>query len=198
MSKVEQEKAALAFAQKAGIDMRVVVPGNLCIGPIASTGINGTMTRIRDIMTGKNTLKGAADLAIVHVHDVVHVHCKCMTEDAAKGRYIVAPDMAKIEDVFAALKEMYPQLPMAEMGAEMDIASGVLGAARKIDSRAAKEFGLQFEPYRQSLKDSIDSMIATNMITGSNGEPPQKKAKTTPSTMVYAITGANMITASNG
>jgi len=163
-SKVEQEKAALAFAQQAGLDMRVVVPGNLCIGPIASTGINGTMTRIRDIMTGKNTLKGAADLAIVHVQDVVDVHCKCMSEDAAKGRYIVAPDMAKIKDVFAALKEMYPQLPMAEMGAEMDIASGVLGAARKIDSRAVTEFGLQFKPYRQALKDSIDSMIAANMI----------------------------------
>jgi len=148
----------------AGLDMRVVVPGNLCIGPIASTGINGTMTRIRDIMTGKNTLKGAADLAIVHVQDVVEVHCKCMSEDAAKGRYIVAPDMAKIKDVFAALKEMYPQLPMAEMGAEMDIASGVLGAARKIDSRAVTEFGLQFKPYRQALKDSVDSMIAAKLI----------------------------------
>merc|ERR1712123_262917 len=83
-SKVEQEKAALAFATKAGLDMRVVVPGNLCIGPIATreNGINGTMTRIRDIMSGKNTLKGAADLAIVHVQDVVDVHCKCMTDDA--------------------------------------------------------------------------------------------------------------------
>merc|ERR1719440_2345407 len=29
------------------------------------------MTRLRDIMTGTNTLKGAADLAIVHVADVV-------------------------------------------------------------------------------------------------------------------------------
>ena len=50
--------------------MRVVVPGNLCIGPIASEGINGTMTRLKDIVSGKNTLKGAADLAIVHVADV--------------------------------------------------------------------------------------------------------------------------------
>merc|ERR1719329_1867978 len=147
------------------------------------------MTRIRDIMTGKNTLKGAADLAIVHVQDVANVHYKCMTVDAAKGRYIVAPDMAKIKDVFAALKEMYPQLPMAQIGAEMDIASGVLGAARKIDSRAAAEFGLQFKPYRQALKDSIDSMIAANMITGSKGESPQKK--------LYAITGANGFIACN-
>tara|TARA_B100000767_G_scaffold217384_1_gene205074 strand:- start:48 stop:254 length:207 start_codon:yes stop_codon:yes gene_type:complete len=54
---VEQEKAALAFATKAGLDMRVVVPGNLCIGPIATreNGINGTMTRIRDIMSGEST-----------------------------------------------------------------------------------------------------------------------------------------------
>jgi dihydroflavonol-4-reductase len=167
-SKVEQEKAALAFATKAGLDMRVVVPGNLCIGPIATreNGINGTMTRIRDIMSGKNTLKGAADLAIVHVQDVVDVHCKCMTDDAAKGRYIVAADMAPIADVFAALKEMYPQLPVAEMGVEMDIASGVLGSARKIESRAVTELGLQFKPYRQALKDSIDSMIAANLIAG--------------------------------
>jgi len=165
-SKVEQERAALAFAKESGLDMRVVVPGNLCIGPIASTGINGTMTRIRDIMGGKNTLKGAADLAIVHVQDVVDVHCKCMTEDSATGRYIVASDMAKIADVFAALKEMYPQLPVAEMGSEMDIASGVLGSARKIESRAVTELGIEFKPYRQALKDSIDSMIAANLIAG--------------------------------
>merc|ERR1711957_898041 len=137
-SKVEQERAALAFAQQAGLDMRVVVPGNLCIGPIASTGINGTMTRIRDIMTGKNTLKGAADLAIVHVQDVVDVHCKCMSEDGPRGRYIVAPDMA----------------------------NGVLGSARKIESRAVTELGIEFKPYRQALKDSIDSMIAANLIAG--------------------------------
>jgi len=162
-SKVEQEKAALAFAAKNNIDMRVVVPGNLCIGPIASKAINGTMTRIKDIMSGKNTLRGAADLAIVHVQDVVDVHCKCMTEDSATGRYIVAPDMAKIEDVFASLKEMYPQLPMAEMG-EMDYASGVPGMARKVESRAVTELGLKFTPYQQALKDSVDSMIAANLI----------------------------------
>merc|ERR1711957_1013929 len=137
-SKVEQERAALAFAKESGLDMRVVVPGNLCIGPIASTGINGTMTRIRDIMGGKNTLKGAADLAIVHVQDVVDVHCKCMTEDSATGRYIVASDMA----------------------------TGVLGSARKIESRAVTELGIEFKPYRQALKDSIDSMIAANLIAG--------------------------------
>merc|ERR1719201_1144337 len=79
-SKVEQEKAAVARAAELGLDMRVVVPGNLCIGPVASKGINGTMTRLRDIMSGKNTLKGAADLAIVHVEDVVDTHAKCMLE----------------------------------------------------------------------------------------------------------------------
>ena len=44
-------------------------------------------------MTGTNTLKGAADLAIVHVADVVEAHAKCMLDDAASGRYIVASDM---------------------------------------------------------------------------------------------------------
>ena len=42
-------------------------------------------------MSGKNSLKGAADLAIVHVQDVVTAHAKCMTVDSANGRYIVAP-----------------------------------------------------------------------------------------------------------
>merc|ERR1711871_320029 len=34
-SKVEQERAAQAIASEKGLDLRVVVPGNLCIGPIA-------------------------------------------------------------------------------------------------------------------------------------------------------------------
>merc|ERR1712204_129156 len=102
-----------------------------------------------------------------------------------------------IADVFAALKEMYPQLPVAEMGSEMDIASGVLGSARKIESRAVTELGIEFKPYRQALKDSIDSMIAANLISGSTGESLQKKAKTTPSTKLYVITGANGFIACN-
>lgn len=63
-------QAAVTYATEVGLDLRVVVPGNLCVGPIASEGINGTMTRLKDIVSGKNTLKGAADLAIVHVADV--------------------------------------------------------------------------------------------------------------------------------
>ena len=45
-SKVEQEKAAVDFAQQNGLDLRVVVPGNLCIGPIASANINGAQARL--------------------------------------------------------------------------------------------------------------------------------------------------------
>merc|ERR1719230_1742351 len=141
-SKVEQERAAAAFAAENGLDMRIVVPGNLCIGPIASKSLNGTMTRIKDIVQGKNTLMGAADLAIVHVQDVVETHEKCMTLDSASGRYIVAADMAKIEDILAELKQMYPSLPVA---------------ARKIESRAVSELGMQLKPFQQTLRDSVDS-----------------------------------------
>merc|ERR1719484_244313 len=129
-SKVEQEKAALACASEYGLDMRVVVPGNLCIGPVAADHINGTMTRLKDIMTGTNSLKGAADLAIVHVADA---HTKCMLDDAASGRYIVASDMVPIERVFSTLRELYPAMPVAAME-HMDIASGVQGKARTIET----------------------------------------------------------------
>jgi nucleoside-diphosphate-sugar epimerase len=162
-SKVEQEKAALACAKELGLDMRVVVPGNLCIGPVEADHINGTMTRIRDIMSGTNSLKGAADLAIVHVQDVVETHVRCMADASANGRYIVAPDMVTIEDVFTALKELYPTMPVAEMN-NMDIASGVPGKARKIDSRTEKELGLQLKTYKVALKDAVDSMVGQKMI----------------------------------
>lgn len=125
-------------------------------------------------MSGKNSLKGAADLSIVHVQDVVTAHAKCMTVDSANGRYIVAPDMVTIEDVFAALRELYPTMPVAEMN-NMDIASGVQGKARKIASRSA-ELGVQLHSYKAALKDAVDSMLAANMI------PPQK---------TFCITGAN-------
>ena len=218
-SKVEQEKAAVAAAKEAGLDMRVVVPGyarrrpracrrvavatavlrraparprdaraflavrvaswlmissrldtrcargrrNLVVGPVASQAINGTMTRLRDIMTGTNTLKGAADLAVVHVTDVVATHAKCMADDNASGRYIVAPpEMVRIEDVFSALRELYPSLPVAALE-HQDIASGVSGAARKIDSRVGS-LGIELKPYKTALKDAIDSMIDNKLI----------------------------------
>ena len=162
-SKVEQERQATAFAAEAGIDLRVVVPGNLCVGPIASPGINGTMQRLKDIVTGTNTLKGAADLAIVHVSDVVAAHDKCMSLDSASGRYLAAADMIKIEDVFEALKALYPTMPIAPM-ANMDIASGVQGQSRKIEARITSELGIELKPFQTALKDSVDSMIAKNLI----------------------------------
>jgi len=162
-SKVEQEKAATAYADEAGLDMRVVVPGNLCVGPIASEGINGTMTRLRDIVSGKNTLKGAADLAIVHVADVVATHIKCMTVDGASGRYIVSADMVEIEKVFETLRTMFPELPVASME-NMDIASGMQGKARKIQSRVTTELGVTLHPYETALRDSIESLKERQMV----------------------------------
>ena len=87
-----------------------------------------------------------------------------MSVDSAKGRYIVASDMAPIEGIFAALKELYPNLPVAEMG-KMDYASGVPGQARKIQSRVS-ELEVELKPYKQALKDSVDSMIAHKLIAG--------------------------------
>jgi len=165
-SKVEQEKAATAAAAKLGLDLRVVVPGNLCVGPLAdatSSHINGTMTRIKDIMSGTNTLKGAADLAIVHVQDVVDAHSRCMLDDAASGRYLVSRDMVTIEDVFSALRELYPSMPVAPM-ANMDIASGVAHKARKIDSRATADLGLELKEYKVALKAAVDSMMEHKLI----------------------------------
>merc|ERR1711871_1896580 len=146
--------------------MRVVVPGNLCVGPIASEStdhINGTMTRLRDIMSGTNSLKGAADLAIVHVQDVVDAHSRCMLDDSASGRYIVSKDMVTIEDVFAALRELYPDMPVAPME-NMDIASGVPSKARKIETRVEAGLGLSLKEYKVTLKDAVDSMLAHTLI----------------------------------
>ena len=162
-SKVEQEKAAVAFAKENDLDLRVVVPGNLCVGPVESKGINGTMTRLRDIMSGTNSLKGAADLAIVHVTDVVEAHKRCMLDDAASGRYIVAGDMVTIEQVFESLRALYPKHAVAAME-NMDIASGVAGKARKIESRAESGLGLKLKPFQVALQDAVDSMLEKQLI----------------------------------
>ena len=162
-SKVEQERAAVAFAKEVGLDLRVVVPGNLCVGPIASEGINGTMTRLRDIAMGTNTLKGAADLAIVHVLDVVAALVKCMTVDSASGRYIVSQDMVQIETVFETLKKLFPALPIAALE-NMDVASGVRGKARKIESRVETDLGIKLRSFDIALKDSVDALIERQMV----------------------------------
>ena len=161
-SKVEQEKAAVAKAAELGLDMRVIVPGNLVVGPVESKAINGTMTRLRDIVSGTNTLKGAADLAVCHVEDVVTAHAKCMTSEDASGRYLVARDMVKIEEVFATLKELYPQLPVAGMD-NMDVASGIVGKARKVESRVGS-LGVEMKPFQVALKDAVDSMIEHKIV----------------------------------
>ena len=85
-----------------------------------------------------------------------------MTIDAASGRYIVSADMVEIERVFDSLRTMFPQLPVASMD-NMDIASGVQGKARKIESRVA-ELGLTLRPFEVALKDSVDSLLEWQMV----------------------------------
>jgi len=165
-SKTEQEKAAVAFASEHGLDLRVIVPGNLCVGPIANKGINGTMTRIADIMKGTNTLKGAADLGVVHVEDVSAAHIACMTNNAATGRYIVTRDMVKIEELFSTLAELYPTAPIAKLD-NMDYASGVPGKARAIETRTEKELGVQMKDLKTTLKDAVDSMVNHGYVAAS-------------------------------
>jgi len=163
-SKTEQEQASVKFATECGLDLRVIVPGNLCVGPIANGNINGTMTRLRDIMSGTNTLKGAADLGVVHVSDVVATHYAAMVSNEAAGRYICTKDMVKLEDVLSTLRELYPAMPVANAD-NMDYASGVPGKARTIESRTEKELGVQFHDLRSTLKDAVDSMIANNYLS---------------------------------
>ena len=71
--------------------------------------------------------------------------------------------MVTIEDVFAALRELYPEMPVAKME-NMDIASGVPGQARKIESRVESDLGLKLKPYKAALQDAIDSMLEKNLI----------------------------------
>jgi len=162
-SKVEQEKAVTAFCVANNMDLRVVVPGNLCIGSIASTHINGTMKRLADIMQGQNTLKGAADLGIVHVQDVVETEMKCMISESASGRYLVTTDMVTMEDIFKTLKELYPKYQVAALN-NQDFASGIPGKARSVQTRVTKELGVNLTPYSNCLKDAVDSMIEKKFI----------------------------------
>merc|ERR1712241_1394409 len=162
-SKVEQEKAVTAFCAENNLDLVVVVPGNLCIGPVASTHINGTMKRLADIMQGTNTLKGAADLGIVHVQDVVEAEMKCMITESASGRYLVTTDMVKIEDILTTLKELYPQYQIAALN-NQDISSGIPGKARSVETRVTKDLGVNLTPYSNCLKDAVDSMIEKQFI----------------------------------
>merc|ERR1712125_107604 len=113
---------------------------------------------------GINTLKGAADLGVTHVLDVVEAHKRSMVMDSASGRYLVSPDMIKLEQLFETLKALYPNMSIASM-TNMDIASGTPGMARKVEaSRTLQELDMQFRPAECSLKDAVDSMLARNLI----------------------------------
>ena len=165
-SKVEQEKVAAALAAERGLDLRIVVPGNLCVGPIANGPfLNGTMSRLKDIVTGTNTLKGAADLAVVHVLDVVEAHYRCMVVDAAQGRYVVARDLVKIEEVFRTLKELYPHFPVADLGAYESV-SGVSGKHRTVQAaRTHSELGIgELRPLQVTLKAAVDAMVEGGIV----------------------------------
>jgi len=163
-SKVEQEKAVTKFCTENKMDLRVVVPGNMCVGPVASTHLNGTMQRLADIMQGTNTLKGGADYGVVHVQDVVATEIKCMTTDSASGRYLVSSNMVLAEDVFKTIKELYPQYKIAELN-NQDTASGIQGKARNVETRVTTELGVELAPLSACLKEAIDSMVDKKFIT---------------------------------
>merc|ERR1712203_265356 len=104
-------------------------------------------------------LKGAADLGVVHVEDVVSAHSQVMLKDDAAGRYLVTRDMVRIEEVFETLKSLYPSAPLPALD-NMDYASGIPGKARNIETRPQQELGLELKDLPTTLKAAVDSMVA--------------------------------------
>ncbi|VVA90396.1 unnamed protein product [Arabis nemorensis] len=152
LSKTLAENAAWQFAKDNGIDMVVMNPGFI-IGPILQPTLNFSVEMIVDIINGKSTFN-TGSYRFVDVRDVALAHVKALETPSANGRYIIDGPSVTVNDVRELLRELFPDLSLADMNGESEMNL----ATYKVCVEKAKSLGVEFTPIESSLRDTIISL----------------------------------------
>merc|ERR1712014_265915 len=119
--------------------------------------------------------------AWVDVREVSQAHVLALENDEVEARYLLQSSSAHYADIAATMRNHpslkdFPELPL-------DTPDGIRHSAPgKFDNSKMKRLGVDIIPVEQSVRESVDSLVAGGFIKATlASEPPPKRVKETPS-----------------
>lgn len=153
LSKMLAEEAAWKFAEEKGIDLVAINP-SVVIGPLLQPTLNTSSSIILNLLNGAETFKNAS-YGFVNVKDVGIAHVLAFEDSSAAGRYLMTQTVAHLSDVVSILRELYPNLPLPQKCADEEVYESIYQVSRA----RAESIGVDFTPLKQSLKETVESLI---------------------------------------
>ncbi|KAG8388987.1 hypothetical protein BUALT_Bualt02G0182600 [Buddleja alternifolia] len=158
LSKTLAEDAAWKFAKEKGIDLVVINP-TLVIGPLLQPTLNTSSSVMLNLLNGAETYRNAT-FGFINVKDIANAHILGFENPSANGRYNMTESVAHLSDVVKILRELYPNLPLPDKCAD----DKPFAPTYQVSRERAESIGVVFTPLKQSLKETVESLIEKNFL----------------------------------
>jgi nucleoside-diphosphate-sugar epimerase len=160
LSKLIAEKAAWEFCKEKGIDMVTVNPAAV-LGPLLHPRLNTSCGFIYNLINGKDSYPNET-CGFVNVRNVVEAHILAYETPSANGRYLMVEKVAHYSEVIEILRKLYPHFKLPEKPAN----DKPFTPTYQVSTKRAEGLGVKFIPFEQSVKETVDSLVARGLVTG--------------------------------
>ncbi|KAK2993819.1 hypothetical protein RJ640_027697 [Escallonia rubra] len=157
LSKTLAEDAAWKFAKEKGIDLVVINPA-MVIGPLLQPTLNTSAEAILNLMNGAETYPNGS-VGWVNVKSVANAHIQAFEIPSASGRYCMVEEVAHYADIVEILGKLYPSHKLPEKCVDEK-----LMPKYQVSQEKAKSLGIDFIPFEQSIKETVDSLKEKNLF----------------------------------
>ncbi|KAG6652692.1 phenylacetaldehyde reductase-like isoform X2 [Carya illinoinensis] len=157
-SKTLAEKAAWEFSKENGIDMVAMLPGWVS-GPLLQPTLNATLEPFLKLVKGAESVPFISP-RWVDVRDVANAHILALENPSASGRYCLVGRVLQFSEFVKLMRELFPNINLPEKcGDDHPFASYY-----KVSRERAESLGLNFTPVEVTLKDTFESLRASNFL----------------------------------
>ncbi|KZV49402.1 cinnamoyl-CoA reductase 1-like [Dorcoceras hygrometricum] len=153
LSKTLAEEAAWKFSKENGIDLVVMNPGYV-IGPVLQPTLNYTSEAFLNLIKGKG---GFPSYRFVDVRDVAEAHILGFENPSASGRYLLVERSLTLLETLEILQKLYPSMEVPKIP--------VGDPAHQVCNKRAKDLGVVFTPFEESLKDMVECLKQRNFLS---------------------------------
>ncbi|CAI9106304.1 OLC1v1005436C5 [Oldenlandia corymbosa var. corymbosa] len=158
LSKTLAEEEAWKFAKEKGIDLVTINPF-MVIGPLLQPTLNTSATYILNYISGAETYQNGTS-GWVNVKDVANAHILAFENPSANGRYCVVESVVHNSKIVQLLRELYPSMKLPEKCAD----DKPFPPKYQVSQEKAKSIGIEFTPFEQSIKDTIESLKEKDLL----------------------------------